>query len=180
MTRHSIRTRGAAAAAAALVALAVTFGPSAEASVPTTTPVTSVAACASAAVLNWLNTTADGTAGSVYYQVQFTNVSSHKCSLYGFPGVSAVNAAAHQVGAAAVRTSGTARVVDLAAGQSAESALQVVATVNFSSRACQPQTARGIRVFAPGATTSDVIPFPFSTCANSHTVSLHVGPVHAD
>jgi hypothetical protein len=88
-----------------------------------------------------------------------------------------VNASAHQIGAAAGRSSGTARIIDLAAGASAEAALQVTETGDFTAKACLPETARGLRVFAPGSTASDVIPFPFSTCSNTHSLSLHVGPV---
>jgi hypothetical protein len=177
MSHHVPRLAGVAVAIAALLGLALTFVPSATASVHAPVSIKSVGACAPATVVNWLNTTADGTAGSVYYQIEFTNVSTQRCSLVGYPGVSAVNAANHIIGGAAARTPATPHVVDLAVGASAEAALQVTITGNFSASACEPQTARGLRVYAPNATTSDVIPFPFSTCANAHTLSLHIGPV---
>lgn len=135
-------------------------------------------ACASSSIVSWLNTTGSGAAGSIYYQIEFTNVSGHACSLFGYPGVSAVNASGHQIGAPASRISGTEHVVDLAPSASARASWQVTETSDFSPSACKAQTAHGLRVYAPGSTSSDVIPFPYSTCSTS-TVSLHVAPVRS-
>jgi len=48
-----------------------------------------------------MDTQGDGAAGSVYYTLQFTNLSGHACTLRGYPGVSAVSLSGHQLGAPA-------------------------------------------------------------------------------
>src|ERR1700759_155056 len=45
----------------------------------------------------------DGAAGSVYYPLQFTNLSRHACAMRGFAGVSAVDRNLHQLGSPAGR-----------------------------------------------------------------------------
>lgn len=135
-------------------------------------------ACPSGSIVNWLNTSGSGAAGSIYYQIEFTNVSTSACSLFGYPGVSAVNASGGQIGAAAGHITGTVNHVNLAPGASARASWQVTETGDFSPNACHPHTAHGLRVYAPGFTSSDIIPFPYSTCSTS-LVSLHVAPVRS-
>ena len=62
---------------------------------------------------------AQGTAGSIYQVIYFTNLGNTPCSLYGYPGVSlaAGSSTVNQVGAAASRSTATAAtVVTLDAG----------------------------------------------------------------
>lgn len=135
-------------------------------------------ACATSGIDNWLDSQGNGAAGSVYYQLKFTNLSGRACTLVGYPGVSAVNLAGHQVGEAASRTAATAHVVTLAKGATATATLQVNDTGLFTPSACGAVTAAGFRVYAPNATNSDVIPFPVLTCSKT-AVSLHISPVVA-
>jgi hypothetical protein len=132
----------------------------------------SVHACTNGQVVSWLNTASDGYAGGIGYELQFTNVSTHECSLFGFPGVSAVDVAGHQIGAAATQDGGVRHTIDVQPGATARATLLVVETGNFPVSACRPVTADGLRVYAPNQTYSDVIPFPFSVCSRSATVSL--------
>ena len=136
-----------------------------------------VPACANGTIDSWLNTAANGAAGTIYYELQFTNLSSHECSLHGFPGVSAVNRAGHQIGAPARRSGSSGNAVDLAAGARAKATFGVVETGNFSASACKPVTAFGLRVYAPNQTASDVIPWPFSVCSKSSEISINVATV---
>ena len=65
---------------------------------------------------------AQGTAGSIYQVIYFTNLGNAPCTMYGYPGVSlaAGSRTVNQVGAAASRSTATAAtVVTLDAGQSA-------------------------------------------------------------
>lgn len=140
--------------------------------VPRTAP-----ACTNGQLVNWLNTSGNGYAGGVEYQLQFTNISTHACSLFGFPGVSAVNLAGHQLGAAARRSGNATTRATIAAGGHATAALQIVDTGNFSPSACRAVTAAGLRVYAPNLTSSEVIPFPFSVCSRASTVSLGIQAV---
>ena len=52
--------------------------------------VASTARCATSALAVWLGVGEGGsTAGSTFYPLELTNISSHACHLFGFPGVSA-------------------------------------------------------------------------------------------
>ena len=61
------------------------------------------AACATRTLVVWLDTNGDAAAGSVHYELEFTNLSTRSCVLRGYPGVSAVDVAGRRLGAAAGR-----------------------------------------------------------------------------
>jgi hypothetical protein len=125
-----------------------------------------------------MDTRGDGAAGSTFYKLKLTNLSGHTCTLYGFPGVSGVNLAGHQLGRAASRNHSRSSVtVTLANGQTAVTALQITNVGNYSPSACQPVTAAGLRVYPPGATASKVVPFPFRACSASGPTYLSVKAV---
>jgi hypothetical protein len=138
----------------------------------------STAKCATSGLVVWLDTQGNGAAGSNFYTLEFTNLSGHTCTLGGYPGVSAVNLAGHQVGSAASRdTSHTPRTVTLAAGASATTTLRIVEAGDFPSGTCGLVTAAGLRVFPPNLTASKVIPFPFPACMRPRHVFLTVRAV---
>src|SRR5713226_6886180 len=56
--------------------------------------------CGAADLTAWLGIPGDGAAGSIYYELELSNTSSHACTLFGFPGVSAIDAHGHQLGSA--------------------------------------------------------------------------------
>lgn len=97
----------------------------------------------------WLNADdADGTAGTSYYHLEFTNISRSTCHLYSWPGVSAVNLSGKQLGAAAVRTGGVpATYVNIGPGATAHSVLGYV-DVQVTPQ-CKPTTASFLKVFPP-------------------------------
>src|SRR5579859_6407191 len=43
----------------------------------------------------------NGAAGTIYYPLEFTNLSHHTCYLFGYPGVSALDRNGHQLGSPA-------------------------------------------------------------------------------
>jgi hypothetical protein len=110
----------------------------------------------------------DGAAGTVYQSLVFKNVSDHQCTIQGFPGVSYVGGAdGHQIGAAAVRNGTKGSAIKLAKGQSASADVGFVNVGNFEPSTCQPQPARGIRVYPPQETVSKFLDIPNATaCAN--------------
>ena len=139
---------------------------------------TSAAACTTSNLVVWLNTTGNGTAGSIYYKLELTNQSGHPCSLYGYPGVSAVNLSGHRLGSAGGRsTVARPRVITLANGATATANLQVTEAGNYPSSACRITNAAGVRVYPPNQTASKVVPFPFQACSRSGPVILHVSAV---
>lgn len=153
------------AAATALTALAAIAAAPSQASTP---------ACTSRALDVWLNTQGSQAAGSTYYKLEFTNLSSRACTVRGYPGVSAITTSGRQLGSPAGRNPAHAsRIVTIARGGSAVAVLQVTDAHNFPPASCRLVTAAGLRVYAPGATLAKTVSFPFSTCAKAGTVTLH-------
>jgi hypothetical protein len=166
---------GAAAAvtcAAALIPAAAlaASGPHAGAA-QATTP-----SCATSGLDVWLNTQGDGTAGTTFYHLEFTNLSGSTCTLFGYPGVSAVTLTGTQLGSAASQ-GGARQTVTLANGATAHAVLGIVDAFNFSQ--CQLVTAAGLRVYPPNQTHSRVAHYPFPACSNSGPVYLTIGPVQS-
>jgi hypothetical protein len=108
------------------------------------------AKCATSAVVVWLDTNGDAAGGSTFFHLNFTNLSTRMCTLVGYPGVSVVDLAGHQLGSAAARNPSQAvRAVNLARGASATAVLRIVVAANFPSSQCRRVTAAGLRVFPP-------------------------------
>ena len=173
--RFQHRTARVAAALALAGAGALAVSPVAGASRARTA---TVAACATSGLVIWMNTTGNGTAGSIYYTLEFTNLSGHSCTLAGYPGVSAVGLSGHRLGSAGGRERfSPAHTVTLTASgahQSATATLRIVEAGNFPGAACGMTTAAGIRVYPPNQTASKVVPFPFSACSHTGPVILRV------
>ena len=109
--------------------------------------------CQTPGLVIWLDTTGNGAAGTTFYELHFTNLSGHACTLNGFPFLFAVNLAGHQVGPRAVfRRPPTPHLVTLANGKTATAVLGIVDTGVFSRSACRPVTAAGLWVFPPNQT----------------------------
>lgn len=135
-------------------------------------------ACSTSGLVVWLNTQGDHAAGSSYYELGFTNLSGRTCTLQGFPGVSAVSIAGHQLGRAAGRShAGTARLLRLPGNATAVATIQIANAHNFPTSACRPVVAAAVRVYPPNQTASKLVPFPFPACSRSGPVYLFVRPV---
>jgi hypothetical protein len=124
--------------------------------------------CQTAGLVIWINTQGDGTAGTIFYTLNFTNLSGHACMLRGYPGVSAVNLHGGTLGRAASRESGqTVKSVTLTASHTAHAVLGIVDIGALPTTTCPPTTAAGLRVFPPNQKASKVIPFPFPACGSA-------------
>jgi hypothetical protein len=131
--------------------------------------------CATSGLVVWLNTAANGAAGSIYYNLYFTNLSAHTCSLRGYPGVSAVDLFGRRVGRPARRESvQKPTLVTLPREATAAAVLRIVDAANFTASACREATAAGLRIYPPGQARSKVIPFPFKVCARGGVDVLSV------
>jgi hypothetical protein len=131
--------------------------------------------CAAAHVQVWLGLgVGGGTAGSTYYPLEFSNVGGHACTLNGYPGVSAYGNSGNQVGPAAGRDVRHHGTVTLAPGATAHAILRVV---DWGALCSTEVPAAGLKVFPPGATRSEPVPFSFGACA--HQGVLVVGPISA-
>jgi len=141
--------------------------------------------CQSSGIDDWLDTNGNGTAGTIFYHLEFTNLSGHACTLQGFPFVFAVNLAGHQIGNRAVLNHAfPANSVTVGNGKTIHAVLGIVDTGNFPTSACKPVTTAGLEVFAPIGINEvgRTVPFPFSACSTrgSHAPNfLNVTPVHA-
>ena len=124
MTRTRSRSIGLTAIACAAALAAVVPAPGAEAGAP-------LASCATSQLVVWLDTQSDAAAGSVFYRLKLTNLSSHACTVFGYPGVSAVDLAGRQIGRAASRNPAQERTVSLAHGATATATLRIVQALNF-------------------------------------------------
>jgi hypothetical protein len=153
---------------------------------PSTTPSggTALAACSTTQlVITVDDTQADGTAGSVYYPLNFTNTASTACEMYGFPGVSfaaGASATASQIGQAADRAGGFTKVaVQLAPGGTAHAWVKVAAAQNYPASLCQPVSAGWLRVYPPGETVAGYVGHAFSACSSKGVTQLTVLPVRS-
>lgn len=143
--------------------------------VPRSARTAAVSRCTAAHVQVWLGLgLGGGTLGSTYYPLEFSNVGGHACTLNGYPGVSAFGNSGAQVGPPAIRNGRQHRTVTLAPGATAHAILRVVDWGNVCSTEVP---AAGLKVFPPGATRSEPVPFSFGACA--HQGVLEVGPINS-
>ncbi len=143
-----------------------------------------VPACRTNHLVVWLNTQPNGAAGTIFYTLNFTNVGP-KCTLRGYPGVSAFGNAGKQLGSAAVRSSAKpVKTVVLntpsashGTFSTAHDLLGIVEAGNFPSTACSPTIALGLRVYPPNQSVSAYVSFPFAACSLSGPKYLNVAAV---
>jgi hypothetical protein len=160
-----------AAAAAALglgiaSAVVATSSASAAPAAPAAVP-----ECASTSLAVWISPDlGNGAAGTIYYPLDFTNISNHTCYLVGWPGVSAVNGNLKQLGAAAVRDTTIPRqVVDVAPGGTAHATLLWVDAVVFNP-GCGRVTATYLNVYPPDQRSARIAFFDNPVCTvKGHT-----------
>ena len=108
---------------------------------------------------------AGNAAGSAYYTIRFTNLGVAACSLYGYPGVSAVTRAGRQLGVPARRNPQHApRLVVLRQGATATAIVRITDTGVFPPAACRARAAFGLRVYPPGSFGAKVVRLSFRAC----------------
>ncbi|MHA7180064.1 DUF4232 domain-containing protein [Arthrobacter sp. MDB2-24] len=115
-----------------------------------------------------------GAAGSVYRTLVLTNASDQECVVDGYPGVSFVDAAGIQIGAAADRDGSATAPVTLAPGGSVTTTLRQTNAQNYGPD-CGITPAAGLRIYPPGATDSLVLPQAIPACSATSIVLMTVG-----
>ena len=135
-------------------------------------------ACASADLHASLGV-AQGAAGSSYQVIDFTNLGSSPCTLYGYPGVSlAGGTPVAQIGAAADRDpTSHATVVTVPAHGTANALLRVVDALNFPTSDCGPVRSTYLQVFPPNQTTPLFVSYKSTACSKSATKLLTIRAV---
>lgn len=166
--------RVVAVAAAAVAGLAIsTAAFAATSSGAASTAVASIPRCAAGDLGVWLAVgQGNGAAGTIYYPLEFTNLSHHTCYLYGYPGVSALDRNGNQLGSPAGWGSlRGAHIVNLAPGATAHTLLAYHDAVVTTEPGCDPvNSAADLRIFPPGQRSATFAAFSFEACS-------HTGPI---
>src|SRR5271154_3150654 len=142
MTYFSTTARRVVAVAAAAVAgLAIsTAAYAAPSPGPAATSAAAISRCTAGDLGVWLALDqGNGAAGTIYYPLEFTNLSNHTCYLYGYPGVSALGRNGNRLGSPAGWGSlRGARIVNLAPGATAHTLLAYHDAVVTTEPGCHP------------------------------------------
>lgn len=124
---------------------------------------------------------ANGAAGTIYHPIDFTNVSSAACTLYGYPGVSFVTAPHGRIiGAPAGRREMagiTTALVTLQAGATAHATLADSDVLTSNQCHNQQVAVHTVQVYPPGQYTALFAPFSGTGCADRSLVVMWVSPV---
>jgi hypothetical protein len=109
----------------------------------------------------------EGAAGTGYRALLFTNKSGHRCTLYGYPGVSWVTGdRGTQVNEPFRREPGDKAVkVTLPPGGIAHAVLASADPGVFPADECKPVAVRGYRVYPPDETAAIFVPDPGTECS---------------
>lgn len=173
-------TRRAAAAVAAALGLGIGSAVWAASSASAAPAAASAAAaippvCTTANLSVWVNLSeGSGAAGTIYYPLEFTNISNHTCRVWGYPGVSATNANGKQLGDAATRDAlYPGAWVNIASGGTAH-ALLGYSDVEVSTSGCKPTTASLLKVYPPNQTSAALTFFSLPVCTLTHHPYLRV------
>jgi len=120
----------------------------------------------------------DAAAGTYHTDLVFTDKSGHKCTLYGYPGVSWVTGDnGTQVNDPFERGSGTRKTITLSPGGQAHAVLVTHAALNFPADKCKPVDVRGYRVYPPDETASIFVGAPGRQCSVKGTNPGQVLPI---
>ncbi len=167
--------RRVAAAAAAVAAATLTL--IVPATMPAATAATSTPKCAAADLGVWVAyDQSQGAAGTLYYPLEFTNLSHHACTLYGFPGVSALGSNGKQLGSPAAWDHAVkARTVRLTPGATAHAMLAYGNAVTGNCPSASKHTAFLLRVYPPDRRTADRAFWGLAACsAKGSSLFMHV------
>jgi hypothetical protein len=166
--------RVVAVAAAAVAGLAISTAAYAATSAGTASAApASIPRCTFSDLGVWLAVDqGNGAAGTIYYPLEFTNLSHHTCYLYGYPGVSALDRNGRQLGSPAGWGSlRGARIVNLRPGATAHTLLAYHDAVVTTESGCDPvYSAVDLRVFPPGQRSATDAAFSLEACS-------HAGPI---
>jgi hypothetical protein len=127
----------------------------------------------------------NGAAGTIYYPLEFTNLSARTCSMRGFPGVSAISRTGQQLGSPANWESGgglgTPRTVIVAPGATVHAILAYHDAAVSTESGCDPvNTTFDLRVYPPDGHTATFAFFDnLEACSHAGPIYLSVGPIKA-
>jgi hypothetical protein len=176
MKYHTIGVRRLiAVSAAAIAGLVISSAAYAATSSPAAGAATAIPPCTAALgqhgnVSVWVAVDqGNGTAGTTYYPLEFTNTGQHACSLFGYPGVSAISRTGQQLGSPASWGSRSgARQVVLEPGATAHTILAYHDVRAYTPRVCDPvDTTVELRIYPPGQRIATYAAFDFEACSHA-------------
>jgi hypothetical protein len=144
------------------------------------TAIAAVPACTAGDLGAWVAVDqGNGAAGSVYFPLQFTNLSRHVCAMRGFPGVSAIDRNGHQLGSPASWDHAIpVRTVVLAPGATAHTILRYSDATVTTAPGCHPVFSPfELRVYPPGQYGATHAAFDLEACSHAGPIYLSVGPI---
>jgi hypothetical protein len=97
---------------------------------------------------------AQGTAGTTYQTIVFTNTGSTACTLFGYPGVSYVDAKGAIIGKPSSRDPGKKKTITLAPNGQANALLRQPDPGVFAPSSCHMTTADRLQVYPPDQTVA--------------------------
>ena len=108
-----------------------------------------------------------GAAGSIYQVLDFTNIGTSPCTLYGYPGVSlAGGTPVKQIGLAAKEDPSTPRkLVTLVPGAEGNALLRLVQAGFFPPAKCAPVNSKYLQIYPPNQTTPVYLSYKAQTCS---------------
>ena len=152
--------------AAGVAALGLGIGSAAWATSSASAAPAAVPECTSANLAVWVSPDlSSGAAGTIYYALDFTNISNHTCFLVGWPGVSAQNLSRQQLGNAAARIAYPARrFVNVPPGGTANATLRYLGYAVDNSRGCRATNATYLNVYPPDQRSARLAFFDRPVC----------------
>jgi hypothetical protein len=112
----------------------------------------------------------EGAAGSIYVTLDFTNVSSSPCTLYGYPGASLASSSGTEISPGASRSTTTAAsLVTLDAGSTAHAVMQIADAGNYDASSCDPKPTTEIKLFPPDQTAALYVSYATSACVKQES-----------
>ncbi len=182
VARRAVVTSAALAVAGLGISSAVLASSSGAASAATVTAASAswVPQCTAGNLGVWVAVDqGNGAAGSIYFPLQFTNLSKHACSLHGFPGVSALDRNGHQLGSpAGWNHVSVPKTVVLAPGATAHSVLRWSDATVTTAPGCHPSfSAVSLRVYPPNQRSSTHAAFSLEVCSHPGPIYMSVQPI---
>jgi Domain of unknown function (DUF4232) len=166
MKRPVIRRASIALALAGATALSVT-----SAAVQQRAAALAVPSCATAQLTVWMGIPGDGAAGTIFYELQFSNTSHLTCSLEGYPRIWAFRSG-HRVGPVSVHdTMFGPSAVTLRPGATVHAVLGIAEAGNVCTN---PVTADALQVYPPGTKRAALVGFSFGACTNQSVLHVRV------
>jgi hypothetical protein len=159
---RGVRRMAMAVAVIGAVATALTWTATAASSAAAPTAATlsvaaSVPKCSASDLGVWVAADqGQGAAGTIATPLEFTNVSHHTCTLYGFPGVSALSTTGQQLGSPANRDhSVKPRLVKLAPGGTGYALLEFSDVITGNCPPSSKRLAVMLQVYPPDQRAAD-------------------------